>query len=313
MTRAAATTTAGAEARPVTTAHPAGVTHPERVLWPAERITKGDLISYYLTVADVVLAHVRGRPVVMKPYPQGITGKSYYRQTLPQSAPVWLSRYRHIAQAGRRANEMAVIDDERALVWLANQAAIELHPWLSRIDAPDRPDFVVFDLDVQRLELFPRALAVARLVADELEVLGLRGYAKTSGGDGVHVYVPLERGAGYDKTRAWARALAERLERRHPELVSTDSTIAGRETKVLVDYSQNSLGRTTVAAYSVRPRPGATVSTPLTWQEVKQGSVRPTDFTIRTVPDRLAQYGDLFEPVLRGGPSLVPLSDSQGE
>jgi bifunctional non-homologous end joining protein LigD len=139
--------------------------------------------------------------------------------------------------------------------------------------------------------------------------MGLHGYPKTSGGDGVHVYVPIERGPTYAATRSFANTLAVRLEGEHPELVSTLSAMAGREQKVLVDYAQNALGKTTVAAYSVRPRPCATVSTPLTWDEVEAGKIRPADFTIRTVPERLKQHGDLFAPVLGGGQVLPTDAD----
>lgn len=280
------------------------VTHPERVLWPDDGITKGDLASYYTGVADIVLAHVRGRPLVLKPYPRGINAPAYYRQSLPKTAPDWLPRYSYTARADGGVNEMALADSEEALLWLANQAAIELHPWLSRTDAPEQPDFVVFDLDVLRPELFEKALQVALLLRDALNEMGLHGYPKTSGGDGVHVYVPIERGPSYTQTRSFANAVAVRLERVHPTLVSTASAMAGREQKVLVDYAQNALGKTTVAAYSVRPRPGATVSTPITWDEVEAGKLHPGDFTIRTVPQRLAQRGDLFAPVLEGGQTL---------
>jgi bifunctional non-homologous end joining protein LigD len=285
------------------------VTHPERVLWPEDRITKGDLAAYYKGVADTVLQHVRGRPLVLKPYPRGIKAPAYYRQSLPKTAPDWLPRYPYTARADGAVNEMALAESEDVLMWLANQAAIELHPWLSRTDAPEQPDFVVFDLDILKPELFDQALRVALLLRGALAEMGLQGHPKTSGGDGVHVYVPIERGPDYAATRGFANALAVRLEREYPDLISTASAIAGREQKVLVDYAQNALGKTTVAAYSVRPRPGATVSTPLTWDEVEAGKVRPVDFTIRTVPQRLTQLGDLFAPVLKGSQDLPTDAD----
>ena len=292
-------------------AHPAvEVTHPERVLWPEDGITKGDLAAYYKSVADTVLAHVQGRPLVLKPYPRGIYAPAYYRQTLPKTAPEWLPRYLYTARADGGVNEMALADSEDVLMWLANQAAIELHPWLSRTDAPEQPDFVVFDLDILQAERFDQALRVALLLRDALAEVGLRGYPKTTGGDGVHVYVPIERGPSYASTRSFANALAVRLEREYPKLISTASAMAGREQKVLVDYAQNALGKTTVAAYSVRPRPGAPVSAPLTWDEVEAGKVHPSDFTIRTAPRRLAQLGDLFAPVLGGGQSLPTDADA---
>lgn len=287
------------------------VTHPDKVLWPAEGITKGDLIAYYRAVAPSLLPHLHDRPLVMRPYPNGITRPSYVRQTLPRSAPAWLPRYEHIAKADGRPNLMPLVQDEADLVWLVNQNAIELHPWLSRVDQPDHPDYVVFDLDVTDAARFPLALHVAGLLHAELERLGLRSYPKTTGGDGVHVYVPITRGPDYDITRSWAEQLALRMQRAHPDLVATDARLEGRAERVLIDYAQNALGRTTVAVYSVRPRPGATVSTPLTWDEVAAGRVRPAGFTIRTVPARIAATGDLFAPVLAGGQGLVPLGGTE--
>ena len=280
------------------------VTHPEKVLWPEEGITKGDLAAYYRTMAPVLLPHLHDRPLVMRPYPRGIAAPSYYRQTLPATAPDWLPRYAHVAKADGKPNAMPLAQHEAVLVWLANQAAIELHAWLSRVDRPDAPDFVVFDLDVVDGGLFPLALRVAVLLREELERAGLHGYAKTSGGDGVHIYVPITRGPSFEDTRTWAVGLAEHLREQHPDLVATDARLAGRAEKVLVDYAQNSHGRTTAAVYSVRPRPGATVSTPLLWEEVEAGQIRPRDFTIRTVPARVEEVGDLFAPVLVGGQEL---------
>jgi bifunctional non-homologous end joining protein LigD len=300
---------AGGQDAPAAAAPPAAaavpVTHPDKLLWPADGLTKRDLVAYYQAVAAVLLPHLAGRPLVLKPYPNGISGRFYYRQTLPRTAPAWLSRWRHDPEGGGPPNLMPVADTPAALVWLANQAAIELHPWLSRIDAPDRPDYAVFDLDVLDPALFPLALRVALLLRDALAARGLRAYPTTSGGDGVHVYVPLERGPDFDQTRAWAHALAESLRAGHPDLIATDSSIAGRQQLVLIDYAQNALAKTTVAPYSVRPRPGAPVSMPLTWDEVAAGAVRPDDFTLRTAPARLAQRGDLFAPVLHGGQRLA--------
>jgi bifunctional non-homologous end joining protein LigD len=241
---------------------------------------------------------------VLRPFPRGIGERSYYRQTLPATAPEWLPRWRHTPAEGGPPNDMPLAQDEESLAWLSNQAAIELHPWLSRTDGPEQPDFIVFDLDVADGSRFPLALRAALLVREAVTAGGLMAYAKTSGGDGVHLYVPIRRGPTFEQTRAWALALARTLEREHPELITTESARAGREAKVLVDYAQNALGKTTVAAYSVRPRPGATVSTPLAWTEVEEGRVRPDDFTIRTVPARIAERDDLFAPVLQGAVAL---------
>jgi bifunctional non-homologous end joining protein LigD len=282
------------------------VTNPAKALWPDEGYTKLDLIRYYQAVVPVLLPHLRDRPLVMKPYPAGITGRFYYRQTLPKTAPDWMPRWEHVPRAGAEPNQMPLAQDEAALTWLANQAAIEMHPWLSRIDAPDEPDYVVFDLDILDPDLFPLALEAALHVRDAAARHGLACHAKTSGGDGVHVYIPIRRGPPFERTRVWALELAESLRAARPALFATESRIAGRERRVLIDYAQNALGKTTVAVYSARGRPGATVSTPLAWDEVEAGRLRPADFTIESVPARIAERGDLFAPVLNGTASLPP-------
>jgi bifunctional non-homologous end joining protein LigD len=284
------------------------VTNPEKVLWPGERITKGELVRYYQEVAPVLLPHLHDRPLVMKPYPNGIEGRFYYRQTLPKTAPAWLPQWTHTPRAGAQPNHMPLAQDRAALTWLANQAAIEVHPWLSRVDAPEQPDYVVFDLDILEPTLFPRLLEASLIVREAVEHHGLAAYPKTTGGDGLHLYVPIRRGATFDETREWALSLANALRDAHPGVFSTESKIAGRERLVLIDYAQNALGKTTVAPYSVRPRPGATVSMPVTWDEIKAGRIRPADFSIGTVPARIRERGDLFAPVLNGSEPLPPSS-----
>lgn len=283
------------------------VTNPAKVLWPGEGITKGELVRYYQEVAPVLLPHLYDRPLVMKPYPNGIDGRFYYRQTLPKTAPAWLSRWTHMPRAGAQANHMPLAQDLVSLTWLANQAAIEMHPWLSRVDAPDQPDYVVLDLDILDPTLFPRLREASLIVRGAVEQRGLTAHPKTTGGDGLHLYVPIRRGATFDDTRDWALSLANALRDAHPTIFSTESKMAGRESLVLIDYAQNALGKTTVAPYSVRPRPGATVSMPVTWKEIEAGGITPSDFTIRTVPDRIRERGDLFAAVLHG---TQPLSST---
>jgi bifunctional non-homologous end joining protein LigD len=284
------------------------VTNPAKVLWPGEGITKGDLVRYYQEVAPVLLPHLHGRPLVMKPYPNGIEGRFYYRQSLPKTAPDWLPRWIHTPRAGAQPNHMPLAQDPASLTWLANQAAIEMHPWLSRVDAPDRPDYVVLDLDILEPTLFPRLLEASMIVRDFVERRGLTAYAKTTGGDGLHIYVPIRRGATYEETRQWSLSLADSLRVAHPTTFSTESRVAGRERLILIDYAQNALGKTTVAPYSVRPRPDATVSMPVIWDEVESGRITPGDFTIRTAPARIRERGDLFAPVLAGTQPLPPTS-----
>jgi len=286
------------------------VTNAAKVLFPNDQITKGDLIDYYLTVAPALLPHLHDRPLVMKPYPNGIAGRFYFRQTLPRTAPAWLPRYQHVPRVDARPNLMPLAQDPASLTWLANQAAIEMHPWLSRVDAPNEPDYAVFDLDILDPARFTLVLEAALLVRREVEQQGLPAVPKTTGGDGLHIYVPIRRGASFEQTRHWALVLATSLREAHPTLFSTESHLAGRASLVLIDYAQNGLGKTTVAPYSVRPREGAPVSMPLRWDEVERGRLRPGDFTIRTAPARLAALGDLFAPVLAGDTALLGIDQS---
>ncbi|MGH2583971.1 MAG: non-homologous end-joining DNA ligase, partial [Dehalococcoidia bacterium] len=225
------------------------MTNADKLLWPADGFTKRDLIEYYHAVAPVLLPHLRDRPLVMKPYPNGIDGRFYFRQTLPKTAPAWMPRWEHVPLADAVPNQMPMAQDLASLTWLANQAAIEMHPWLSRTDAPEQPDYVVFDLDILDAELFPRALEAALLVRQRIEAEGLSAYAKTTGGKGIHIYVPIRRGPSFDQTREWALTLAESLRDAHPALFATESRKARREHLVLIDYAQNALGKTTVAPY----------------------------------------------------------------
>ena len=274
------------------------VTNPGKPFWPDDGLTKVDLLRYYRDVGPVLLPHIKDRPLVMKSFPEGVNGPFYFRQNLAASAPAWLQRFETEPRSEHRTKRMPIVNDVASLVWLANQAAIEIHPWLSHTDAPDRPDLVVFDLDVSTLEHFPLALRTAVGLHSLLDGLGLRAFPKTTGGDGLHVYVPIERRYSFDETRAWAKRIAEQMASERPERITTDATVATRMDKVLIDYAQNGYGKTTVAAYSVRPLPGATVSAPLLWEEVAAGSVRPSDFRISTMRDRLEREGDLLASML---------------
>lgn len=275
------------------------LTNRDKVYWPAEGITKGELAQYYLDLAHVILPYVAGRPLTLHTFPDGIDGPSFYRRQVPRNAPAWLRRWHYRpVESGREVTETPVVEDAAGLVWLVQTGTIELHPWSSRIDRIDRPDYAVFDLDTWDAQHFDCVLRTAVRLRDELDRVGLRGCPKTTGGDGLHVLVPIARRYTYDEVREWVRAVGQRLERAHPGEVTVQR---GRDTPphcVFLDYAQNAIAKSTAAVYSVRPRPGATVSAPLSWDEVETGRVRPADFTLRTVRDRVRRAGDLFRPVL---------------
>ena len=275
-----------------------------KVLWPEPGLTKADLINYYVEVSPYLLPHLRGRPFIMRPFPNGAGGRSYYRWELPDYAPAWLHHWVYEPRGEGRLIDMLVIDGLPELIWAANQACIELHPWLSRTDLPEYPDRALFDLDPGREAGFLACLEAAGWLHTTLQELGVRSYAKTSGRDGLHILVPLERRYLFREVRAWVQAVAREVVAAHPAVLTLDKDLQRRRGRVLIDYSQNGLGKSLVAPYSARATPQATVSAPLTWEEVAAAQVRPTDFTLLTVPQRLRRIGDLLAPLAEG--QLLP-------
>lgn len=279
--------------------HEVQITSLDKLFWPDAGLTKGDLLRYYREIAPVLLPAMEDRPFIMRAWPDGIGGKNYYRWRVPAHAPDWLERFDYALQMTNRRAEMAVVDDLAELIWVVNQGVIEMHPWVATRHDPDRPTWLFFDLDpVEEID-FGHLLQIGLWIHEMLTAVGLAAVAKTSGGDGLHIFVPLAPGPTFAEVRGWLSAFIEWLEARHPGTVTADKRLTERRGKVLIDYSQNAIGKSIVAPYSVRARPGAPVSAPLTWAEVAAGTVRPTDFTLRTMVARLAAVGDLFVPALR--------------
>ncbi len=276
--------------------------HQDKVFWPDLGLTKADMVHYYIAVSPYLLPHLRKRPFIMKPFPDGVTGASYFRWQVPESAPAWLHRWRY--ETPQRSIDMLIIDALPDLVWAADEACIELHTWLARADRPTLPDLAVFDLDPGPEVGFPACLEVARHLHRALEQTGVRAYAKTTGRHGLHVLVPLERRYTFPQVRAWVEGVARQVSAERPELITLDKSLAARDGRVLIDYSQNGHAKSIVAPYSLRAVPEATVSTPLTWEEVSAGRVRPTDWTMLTVLPRLQKVGDLLAPLLE--PQMLP-------
>jgi bifunctional non-homologous end joining protein LigD len=270
----------------------------DRVLWPGEGITKGDLWDYYDAVSAVLVPHLRNRPFTMKRFREGVRGPGFFQKQAPKGMPDWIPtrRFRTFPrEGGSREVDFPLVDSREALLWMVQFHCIDMNAWYSRVDRPDRPDFVLFDLDPPD-DGFTQAVEVALLVRDALEELGLRGYPKTSGAGGMHVLVPIARRAGFAETHELAGRVAALLERRHPGLVTTE-WLKEKRRGVLVDYHQNGWGRTIASAYSVRPKPGAPVSTPLRWDEL-DAALDDRAFTMEAVLERVERHGDLFAPVL---------------
>lgn len=278
----------------------------DKLFWPQEGITKGDLLAYYRAVAPVLLSHLKHRPFTMKRYPDGWQGEHFFQKDAPSHMPEWIPRRKETATSRETGHKRTVayplVNDELALLWMVNMGCIDMNVWTSRVDRPDRPDFALFDLDPSPEAGFAEAVQVARLVKEALDQLGLAGFPKTSGVDGIHVLVPIARRHSYDDTRSFVEVVASALERTHRGLVTTEWSKAKRR-GVLIDVNQNARGKTLASAYSVRPRAGAPVSTPLRWDELGE-SLDPRAFTMEAVLGRLARHGDLFEPVLTMRQSL---------
>jgi bifunctional non-homologous end joining protein LigD len=280
------------------------LTSADRVLFPAVGVTKGDLFEYYGAVAPAILPHLRDRPFTMKRIPMGVGTPSYFQKQAPKGMPSWIPTraFRTVRRGGEtRMVDFPLVGTREALQWMVQMNCIDMNAWYSRVDRPERPDYVVFDLDPPEGE-FALCVRASHLLRDLLASLGLRSYVKTSGADGIHVLVPITRRYGFDESYAFAEAVARRLEADNPGVVTTEWLKRKRE-GVLLDHRQNGHGKTLASAYSVRPKPTASVSTPVRWDELTE-DLTPERFTMAVALERLARHGDLFAPTLAGGQSL---------
>ncbi len=282
----------------------------DKTFFPEDGYTKGDLIQYYHAVAPLLLPHLAGRALSMARYPDGAAGSFFYEKQCPSHAPAWIVRAPIHSEHRGEPIEFCTAPDAESLMWVANLGCIEMHPWLSRVERPDRPDFAIFDLDPQEGATWEQVVHVAGLVNVLLERLGLAGYPKTSGATGIHIYVPLDPLYEYARVRRFVETLGRMVAAADSDNATMEWDIPKRGPRVFIDHNQNVGGKTIASVYSVRPRPGAPVSTPLLWDEVD--AVDPGRFTIATVWERLARYGDLFAPVLRGGQRLEPAEGALG-
>jgi bifunctional non-homologous end joining protein LigD len=272
----------------------------DRVLFPDDGITKGDLFHYYDQVADWIVPHLRDRPFTMKRWREGLAGGSFFQKQAPKGIPDWLPtrQFRtYPREGGSRLVDFPLVNDKPALLWMVQMHCIDMNAWYSRVDKPERPDFVLFDLDPPDEPTgFAQAIEVAHLIRELLDEIDLPGYVKTSGADGIHVVAPITRRSTYQQTYDFAEQASRLLEARHDGLVTTE-WLKKKRRGVLVDHRQNGHGKTIASAYSVRPKPGAPVSTPLRWEELTS-DVRPRDFTMEVALQRVHDHGDLFAPVL---------------
>src|SRR5438093_12413980 len=279
---------------------------PDRVLFPEDGITKGDLFEYYRQVGPALVPHLRARPFTMKRYPHGIDGEVFFQKQAPKGMPDWIPtrQFRTLPrEGGPRLVDFPLVNTPEAVLYMVQMNCIDMNAWYSRVDKPDRPDFVLFDLDPPD-GAFELAIEVAQLIRGLLEELDLPGYVKTSGADGIHVVAPITRRSTFKQIYDFAEKASRLLEQRHPGKVTTEWLKKKRE-GVLVDHRQNGHGKTIASVYSVRPKPGAPVSTPLRWEELKPG-IRPRDFGMEEALRRSEEHGDLYAPVLEEPRPLAP-------
>ena len=277
------------------------ITHPDKVLFPEDGITKGELAAYYEAVAALMLPHLTGRPVTLERYPSGIGHKGFWQKSVTRGFPDWLQRVEVPKKGGAVHHPLAA--DARSLLWMANQNSITLHVWTARVPRLFHPDLCLFDLDPAGDDA-GAARAAALDVRALLSELGLRSWVKTTGSKGFHVAVPLDGTADFDEVGAFAQRAGALLVKRHPERLTQEFLKADRGGRVLVDTGRNGWSATFAAAYAVRARPGAPVSAPCTWSEVESGEASPRAFTLRSMAERVAAVGDLWSDLPASGQSL---------
>jgi DNA ligase D len=279
------------------------VSNPDKTFFPARGLTKGDLVRYYLDVAECALSHLRRRPFHMVRYPHGVGGEFFHQKRVPKH-PDYVGE-QFVRFPSGHTTVFAVVDNAAALAWVINLGCIELHTWHSRVDDIERPDYMLIDLDPTTDGQWPHVREIALVVRDVLDELGLASYPKTSGATGLHVLVPIRPALRFPDVRRFAKSVAEEVERRvgDQEIATTTWRVAERR-GVFVDFGQNARDRTIACAYSVRPTPDARVSAPLRWDEV--ADVDPAAFTVETMRERIADVGDLTAGMWRRKASLIP-------
>jgi bifunctional non-homologous end joining protein LigD len=287
------------------------VTNPEKVFFPRPGLTKRDLVAYYLDVAPLALNHVARRPMQMKRYPHGVDGEFFYQKRVPVPHPDWLETVHIVFPGSGRTADFPVVTDAASLAWIVNLGCIELHTWHARVDDVERPDYVLIDLDPTEGNPWEHVRAIALVVREVMDELGLPSFPKTSGATGLHILVPLRAELRFREVRRFAKALAQEVERRvgDQDVATTTWKVADRR-GVFVDYGQNARDRTIASAYSIRPTPDARASAPLRWDEV--GDVDPAAFTLTSMRDRIEKVGDPSAGIWRRKVSLLPRFERLG-
>ncbi len=289
------------------------LTHLDRVYWPEEGYTKGDLVNYYYEASKLILPYLKDRPLIMKRYPAGVRGQSFHQHDV-NDAPEFVRTETLAVEEGGHTVDYIVGDNAATQVYMANLGAIERHPWHSRVQNLERPDWFVFDLDPGEGVTFETICEVAVVFRDALARLGLDCYPKTSGSRGIHVYVPVKPVYEYERIAKFAEGLATLVALARPEDATVERALKKRKRgQIYLDHMQNARGKSVAAPYSVRPKPGASVSAPLEWREVERKKITPRDFTIKNILRRVERKGDFFRPVLKGKQQLEKATEALEE
>lgn len=274
-----------------------------KIYWPGENITKGDLIQYYRKVSKYILPYLKNRPESLNRYPNGIKGPSFFQKNMPDTIPDWIETIEIFSEHNNENVNYMVCNNEAALVYMANLGCIEINPWFSTIKNLDNPDYIAIDLDPLNIS-FEKVIEVALAVKEVLDKGKITGYCKTSGSTGIHIYIPLNTKYDFNIAKEFALVVANLTHELVPGITSLERSPSKRKRKVYLDYLQNRRGQTLAAPYSVRPKPHAPVSAPLLWPELKQKFV-PQDFTIKTIFKRLDKTGDQFIGALGKGNNII--------
>lgn len=277
------------------------LTNTGKLYWPDEGITKGELLAYYESMHKFILPYLRKRPMSLKRNPNGVKDQGFYHKDAGDIAPGWMETADIHAESTNKIISYLVCNDLNSLLFIANLGCIEMNPWNSTVTRLDKPDYMVMDIDPSEKNSFEEVVDTALVVRDVCERAGISTYCKTSGASGLHVYIPCNKKYDYDTVRDLARIIATLVQEQLPGTTTLERSLSKRKkNQIYVDFLQNSRGQTLASAYSARPRPGATVSTPLEWKEVKHG-LHPSMFTIKNIRKRVEKKGDLFRPVLGRG------------
>jgi len=282
--------------------HDLTFTHLNKIYWPKEKITKRDMLNYYHQITPYILPYLKDRPQSMNRHPNGIEGESFYFKDVTRTAPDWIKTFKYKSPSDNRMRKYLVANDEASLLYMGNLGCIEMNPWHSRVETEDYPDWCIIDLDPAD-NTFHQVIEAANVTRQILESLGVTSYPKTSGSTGIHIYIPLGAQYTYEQSKEFARVIATLVQREIPKYSSIERVVKARGGKMYIDFLQNRPQATVAAPYSLRPKPGATVSMPLHWEEVKKG-LKMSDFTIYNALDRIKNEGDIFKLVLGKGINL---------